>query len=97
MPKDAPTKANQPVTSQKLSLIECQLTSGTFRFNSFARLACVCKPSVSPRDARVPAAPKNETLNTRVLISSNRFICLSILDNQVAALYPNGMGNACCK
>ena len=97
LPNEEPTRASHPVTSQKLSLIECQLTSGIFKFNSLAKLAWVFNPSTSPREASVPAAPKNDTLKIRDLISSNLFICLSILDNHVAALYPKGTGNACCR
>ncbi len=60
LPREAPTIASQPVISEKLSLIECQLTSGTLRSNSLAKATCVFNPFSSPSDANVPAAPKND-------------------------------------
>ena len=64
------TIASQPVISQKLSLIECQLTSGTLRSNSLAKAFCVFNPFSSPRDANVPALQKmtNEELEILFLL-----------------------------
>ena len=60
LPNDALTREIQDDNSQKLSLIECQLTFGDFNFNSLASLFFVLSPSFSPKEARVPAAPKKK-------------------------------------
>ena len=51
LPNDALTREIQDDNSQKLSLIECQLTFGDFNFNSLASLFFVLSPSFSPKEA----------------------------------------------